>query len=480
MSVRVRFAPSPTGHLHIGGARTALYSYLFAKSKGGKCLLRIEDTDQERSKREYEEEQIQDLLWCGLKFDEGPHVGGDYGPYRQSERLDIYRDYAWKLVESGHAYPCFLSNEELDKLTQKAEEEKISPHAYHGQYRDLPLKEARKRIANKEDYVIRFKNPQKPYSFTDLVRGEVHFQEDMVGDFVILRSNGLPVYNFCCVIDDHLMKISHVIRAEEHLNNTVRQLMIYEAIKATPPEFAHVSLLIGEDRQKLSKRHGATSVKQYREQFYLPEAMMNYLCLLGWSHPEEKDIFALQDIAENFDLTRFSKSPALYDIQKLNFFNGQHLRALPDEEIVTLAEIAAGPEHCLAKQTKEWRLAFVALFKEKIQLIPELLEKVSGIFTVEPVNPVDPEYTEALAWETTPALRDYLANKLKEMNEGDIVTPELLGKWMETIKNDLKIKGKPLFMGTRAVLTGTTQGPDLKGLIALTPVSILQKRLGLS
>ena len=198
----------------------------------------------------------------------------------------------------------------MDKLTTKAEIEKIALHSYHGVYRDLPLDEAKKKINDGEEYVIRFKNPGKKWTFKDLVRGEVTFPEDMVGDFVIIRSNGMPVYNFCCVIDDHLMKITHVIRAEDHVNNTVRQLMVYDAIGADIPEFAHCSLLVGEDRQKLSKRHGATSVNQYKEEYYLPQALINYLCLLGWSHPEEKDIFDINELGEVFDLNRFSKSPA--------------------------------------------------------------------------------------------------------------------------------------------------------------------------
>lgn len=477
MTVRVRFAPSPTGYLHIGGARTALYSVLFARANSGQCLLRIEDTDLERSKREYEESQIQDLLWCGLRFDEGPHVGGEFGPYRQSERLETYKEYAWKFVEQGDAYPCFLTASELDELTAQAEREQKSPHTYHGKYRDYSLQESRKRIANGEDYVIRYRNPQKAYHFKDLVRGDVHFQEDMVGDFVILRSNGLPVYNFCCALDDYLMKITHVIRAEEHLNNTLRQLMIYESLKASPPEFAHVSLLIGEDRQKLSKRHGATSVAQYREQSYLPEALMNYLCLLGWSHPEEKDIFTLDEIAPLFDLTRFSKSPALYDIQKLNYFNEQHLRAKTAEKLRELLLKITPGDHVFAQQSESWQLRFIELYKDKIQLLPEFLEKTHEVFGLDPDK--TGEYEEAMSWETTPQIRHYISEQLSALAaEGrEFVSSEQIGAWMDHLKKELKIKGKPLFMGTRVVLTGATHGPDLKLLVELTPLEILRQRV---
>lgn len=476
MSVRVRFAPSPTGYLHIGGARTALYSYLYAKARGGRFVLRIEDTDLERSKREFEDSQIADLEWLGLVADESPQKPGEFGPYRQSERLEIYKEKAWELVNKGLAYPCFLTQEELDKLSAKAEAEKKAPHAYHGQYRDADLSESQKRIESGESYVIRFKNPQKPYAFNDLVRGEVSFQEDMVGDFVILRASGMPVYNFCCTVDDHLMQISHVIRAEEHLNNTLRQLMLYEAFVATPPEFAHVSLLVGEDRQKLSKRHGATSVSQYKEQHYMPEALVNYLSLLGWSHPEEKDIFELDEIIPLFDLSRFSKSSALYDVQKLNFFNEQHMRKLSDEDWLVKVEKALPSESVFHAQTSEWKMTFAQLYKEKIQLACEAQAKVEAVFQ-EQVSLEDEDLKEALSWETTPALFQYISDQVALVSEDQKIAVETLEDWMAHLKKELKIKGKPLFMGTRAVLTGQTHGPDLKLLVTLTPVRVLKARL---
>lgn len=473
MSVRVRFAPSPTGYLHIGGARTALYSYLFAKAKGGQFVLRVEDTDQERSKRGFEESQIADLKWLGLDYDEGPDKDGGFGPYRQSERLDIYKKYAWDLVEQGKAYPCFLSQDELDKLTAKAEAEKIALHSYHGEYRDFPLEEAKKKIDDGEEYVIRFKNPGKKWTFKDLVRGEVTFPEDMVGDFVIIRSNGMPVYNFCCVIDDHLMKISHVIRAEDHVNNTVRQLMVYDAIGADVPEFAHCSLLVGEDRQKLSKRHGATSVTQYKEEHYLPQALINYLCLLGWSHPEEKDIFDINQLGDVFDLNRFSKSPALYDIKKLNYFNEQHLRALPVEEQVSWFEKVIPTESAYYKQSDDWKKTFATLFVDKIQLVTEITEKLPLVF--EATVSGDEDYKDVLSWETTPSIAKYLEGELNALDT-DSPSIEKVGEWMDYLKKELKIKGKPLFMGTRVVLTGQNHGPDLKTLVSLTPKEVLIER----
>lgn len=475
MTVRVRFAPSPTGYLHIGGARTALYQYLYAKAKGGQYILRIEDTDLERSSRAFEESQIADLKWLGINHNEGPDIGGEYGPYRQSERLDIYNKIAWEFIEKGLAYPCFLTSEELEELTNKANDEKIAPHTYHGKYRDYDKNEAKKRIDSGEEFAIRFKNPGKKWTFTDHSRGEVTFPEDMVGDFVIIRSNKMPVYNYCCAVDDHLMKITHVIRAEEHLNNTVRQLMIYDAMGATPPEFCHVTLLVGEDRQKLSKRHGATSVTQYKEENYLPNAMTNYLCLLGWSHPDEADIFDVNELGDKFDINRFSKTSAMYDIKKLNFVNEQWLRKLSDEELANGISHALGNDGQFSSQTSEWKIKFSKIMKEKIQLFSDVKTHLPIFF--DPACEVeDPQYQEAVAWETTSQVKEYLKGEVSKLST-PFIAEELVDTWMNALKNDLKIKGKPLFMGVRVCLTGRAHGPDLKSVVSLTPIEIVKQRL---
>ena len=321
MSVRVRFAPSPTGHLHIGGARTALYNYLFARAHGGTCVLRIEDTDQERSLKEYEEEQISDLAWLGIAFDEGPNNPGEFGPYRQSERTEIYQERAHALLKDKKAYRCFCNAEELEKKKEIAQQKNLSPH-YDGTCKALSETQVEENLSSKKPFVIRFKVPGKEATIQDGIRGEIKFPADMVGDFVIQRSNGMPVYNFCCVVDDALMKITHVIRGEDHLNNTLRQQLVYEAFGYEVPVFVHCSLLIGEDRQKLSKRHGATSLQHYIKDDYQAEAINNYLVLLGWSHPEEKDVFTLEEIVPHFsDIKRFSKASAIYDMEKLKYIN---------------------------------------------------------------------------------------------------------------------------------------------------------------
>lgn len=479
MTVRVRFAPSPTGYLHIGGARTAMYNQLFAKAMGGKYILRIEDTDLDRSDRKFEEAQIEDLKWLGITHDEGPDVGGEYGPYRQSERLHIYKEWAQKLIDKGHAFHCFCTEEELNAKKEAAEKQNLPP-VYDGTCRKLSKEEAAKRVASGEQAVIRFHVQDKAYDFQDGVRGHVTFPQGMVGDFVIMRANGIPVYNFAVVVDDASMKITHVIRAEEHLNNTLRQLMLYEAFGVKPPEFSHVSLLIGEDRQKLSKRHGATSVRLYQEMNYLPMALLNYLCLLGWSHPDEKDVFNPHELGALFNLNRFTKASAIYDVNKLNYINGQHLRLMPLDQILIQSEKTIPMDHPFHKMDEEWKRQAVAVFKDKMNFFQDLAPLLDVLFTT--TKSEDAEYLEALGWETTPKIREYLRGEIEiALSQGKkFVSAEQVAIWSDHIKGELKIKGKQLFMGMRAVLTHQAHGSELKLIIPLTPIEILEKRIHLS
>ncbi len=474
MTVRVRFAPSPTGYLHVGGGRTALYNYLFAKAKGGTYILRVEDTDEARSTREFEDLQIADLKWLGVHHTEGPDVGGPYGPYRQSERKQIYLDHAHKLIEMNKAYHCFCTEEELEARKKDLPPDENGSYHYDGKCRGLSKDESNKRLAAGEKAVIRLKAPAKTYVLKDHVRGEVNFPEGMVGDFVIIRSGGLPVFNFCNVIDDWLMKITHVIRAEEHLSNTVRQLMVYEAFGATPPEYAHISLLIGKDRQKLSKRHGATSVNQYREETYLPAAMTNYLCQLGWSHPEEKDIFTMDEVAPLFSIDRFNKSPAIFDVEKLNFMNGQHLKKLPIETLLKQADQAVPKDHPYHKQSPEWKMECLNFYKDHILFFKELPESMKVLF--DDSFEMTPELTDIFSWETTPKIAEYLVGVVNNLTT-PFITAAQFDDWSNHIKNELKIKGKPLFMGMRAVLTAQGHGKELKFILPLTPSEILKKRV---
>lgn len=475
MTVRVRFAPSPTGYLHIGGARTALYNYFYAKKMQGTLVLRIEDTDLERSSREFETAQIQDLKWLGLQHDEGPDVGGPYGPYRQSERLDIYHRYAQQLIAEGKAYYCFCTDEELEQMKQKAMSEGRLPH-YEGKWRNPQwYAQASERVALGEKASIRFKVPLKSYVLQDIVRDRVVYPQEMVGDFVLIRSNGLPVYNYCCVVDDIEMKITHVIRGEDHLSNTVRQLMIYEALNAQVPAFAHLSLLIGKDRQKLSKRHGATSVNFYRELGYLPTAVINYLCLLGWSHPGDKDIFTPEDLCQVFTLDRLSKASAIYDPDKFLWVNGQHLRFLPLSEFQEQVESQLDPQHPYFQFEVSHRLKVLSYFQHHLQLSSEFADKVNEeIFRTAPVE--SDVLREILQREVTQRIQQFLKDYLEQFKDSFLIADQF-AQLMDAVKTQCAVKGKDLFMGVRVLLTGRDHGAELKDLIPLTPLKILKQRL---
>jgi glutamyl-tRNA synthetase len=475
MSVRVRFAPSPTGYLHIGGARTALYNYLYAKAVGGTFVLRIEDTDLERSSSEFEKLQIADLEWLGIIHDEGPDKPNPlYAPYRQTERLDIYAKYALQLVDKGLAFYDFCTDEELEASRNKAQAEGRDPH-YDGKWKNPEnFQEAKDRIAKGEKAAIRFLVPKKSFTLQDKVKGEVTYPIGMVGDFVIMRATGMPVYNFCCVVDDMLMDITHVIRGEDHLSNTVRQLMVYEALGAKLPVFAHVSLLIGNDRQKLSKRHGATSVNLYRNEHYLPEAMNNYLCLLGWSHPTEMDIFTKEDLKNVFSLDRFSPSPAIYDLVKFKYVNGQHLRKMSNESLIKLIQ-EANPTDIFLKQSPHWQQMAIELLKNYADFITDFSKLAQELILFETIEK-DEKLEEILKMETTPKIIEYVKSELDKISM-PYISEEILNQWMDNIKNVMGIKGKPLFMGVRATLTGKDHGPDLKLLIPLTPIEAIKKRI---
>ncbi len=476
MTVRVRFAPSPTGYLHIGGARTALYNYLFAKATGGTYVLRIEDTDVERSTKEYEEMVMEDLKWLGLTHVEGPDCPGNCGPYRQSERTAIYKKHAEELVDRGLAFYCFCTQEELEAKKKLVEEANGDPR-YDGTCHHITKEEARARIAKGEEAVIRFKAPEKEYVLQDKVRGTVTYPVGMVGDFVIIRSNGLPVYNYCCVVDDWLMSITHVIRAEDHLANTLRQLMLYEAFGVTPPVFAHVSLLVGHDRQKLSKRHGATSVHQYRKDGFLPQALNNYLCQLGWSHPEEKDIYSLDQLLEHFNLDRFNKAAATFDMAKLTWVNGQHLRLLSDDQILSMVQEVLPANHEFYQLDLPKQQQAIALYKEKCEFAKDYIAHLDDLFF--PDYQMTDDLKEIFSWETTPAIKTYLLSQVGEllMQGQSYLTEDQFNFWSEHIKKELKIKGKPLFMGMRGVLTGKAHGSDLKITSMITPLKIFKNRL---
>ena len=332
--VRVRFAPSPTGPFHIGGARSALFNYLLARKTGGKLILRIEDTDRERSTPESEENIKAALKWLGMDWDEGVDVGGPNGPYHQMERLDIYKKYTDKLLAEGKAYYCYCTDEELEEERQSLIKEGKMPR-YMGKCRHLTEEQIAKCKAEGRKPTVRFRVPaDQQILVRDMVRGDVVFDSNNIGDFVIVKSDGIPTYNYAVVIDDALMHITHVIRAEEHLSNTPRQCLVYDALGFKKPTFGHISLILGKDHTKMSKRHGATSVDQYRQLGYLPEAIINYLTMLGWDPGDDREIYTLEETVKLFELEQMSKKAAIYDTKKLTWMNGQYLSELPLEKIL--------------------------------------------------------------------------------------------------------------------------------------------------
>ena len=468
--VRVRFAPSPTGYLHVGGARTALFNWLYARKTGGKFVLRIEDTDEARSTVESVNGMLRDLKWLGLDWDEGPEFGegidpykqqkGEFGPYFQSQRLEIYQKIAHELMDKGIAYPCFCSDEVLEAKRKKAEEEHRSFH-YDGTCRCLSKEEAQKRIDAGEPYTIRVRVPQKDYALEDEVRGHVEWKAGTLGDFIILRSSGMPVYNFCVVVDDALMGITHVVRAEEHLTNTHRQLILYEALGKEPPKFSHASLILGPDKSKLSKRHGATSVGQYAEEGFLPEAMINFLALLGWNEGNDREIYSVQDLIEHFDLTKISKSPGVFDHEKLLWMNGQHLRAMPVEKLVPLVKPIlkkAMPDDPRLDDL-ETLTKLVSLIQVKMNLLTDAVEVTKTFLTA--AEPENEEAAAMISTDKSKALFQALTNEFEKcdwIREGYNAAIKAAGKAVGA-------KGKDLFMPIRIKITGSMHGPELVGIL---------------
>jgi len=477
VEVRTRFAPSPTGHLHIGGARTALFNYLFARRYGGKFILRIEDTDLERSSIESEKVIIESLRWLGIEWDEGVEVGGPHGPYRATERVDIYKKYVDVLFEKGYAYHCYCTEEELEVQRQQLLSKGQMPR-YLGKCRNLTEEQKRRFEQEGRKPTVRFKVPEGVKIVVhDLVRGDVEFMSDDIGDFVIVKSDGIPTYNFAVVIDDHLMKISHVIRGEEHLSNTPRQILIYNALGFELPQFAHVSLILGKDRTKMSKRHGSTWVEQYREQGYLKEGLINFLALLGWSPPEDKEIFEMEYLIENFSLDRVSKNPAIFDIDKLNYINSQHIKLKSLDELTQMCIpyfVEAGYiKEDEAKSKFEWLKKIVKSVYEGLDYLSQIKDKVDIFFNNE-IKIEDDDAKEVLKWEHVKHLIDVFENKIKEA--GDL-TPENIKALFKEIQKETGYKGKNLFMPIRVVLTGKTHGPELVEIIEIVGKENILKRL---
>lgn len=460
-TVRVRFAPSPTGPLHIGGARSALFNWLLARKYGGRMIVRIEDTDLERSSLESEENILDALNWLGIDWDEGIKKGGDHGPYRQTERLSIYTEAAQRLLDNGQAYHCYCTEEELEAEREICMAKGEMPR-YLGKCRDLTPEDRARLEAEGRKKVVRFRVPDNEnIVIDDLVRGTVVFESNGIGDFVIVKSDGIPTYNFAVVMDDALMKITHVVRGEEHLSNTPRQLLLYEALNIAPPAFAHVSLILGKDRSKMSKRHGATSIEAYKTKGYLPEALVNFLVLLGWSPVGEEEIFALDELVQQFSLDRVAKNPAVFDVDKLNWINGHYIRKCPVERLTDIAipflQEAGYVKEEITPETYEWLKMIVLSVQDRLACMAEIAGQVK-IYFDDMVKMEDEEAEAVLKDEDMPTVMAAFKQKVVEMEN---FTPENTKALLKSLTKELKLGGKKVYMPIRVALTGQTHGPEL-------------------
>jgi len=452
--MRVRFAPSPTGQLHVGNARTALFNWLLARGQGGTFILRIEDTDLERSTRESEQAILDDLRWMGLQWDEGVEVGGPHGAYRQTERMQTYVDHTGRLLREGKGYYCFCSPETLE-AHRKAQLAAGLPPKYAGTCRNLAPADAERRKAAGEKPVVRLKVPEgRNVTFNDIVRGEVTFHTDVIGDPVLVRSDGIPAYNFAVVVDDALMEVTHVIRGEDHISNTPRQVLLYEAFGYAPPAFAHLSLVMGPDHAPLSKRHGATSVKEFRDKGYLPEALVNYLALIGWSPGNNEELLPADELARRFRLENVSHAAGVFDEDKLAWANRHYLRLCASDRLARLAEpylrsrgFLTGEYAAPTQAWLEWVLPGVA---GSVDRLPQLADRIEAVFHWRaPAIPTEEEKTVA------PVLAEVLLDAPPLLNR------DLFRDAANRVKERTGLKGKALFHPIRTILTGAHDGPEL-------------------
>lgn len=460
MTVRVRFAPSPTGTLHVGGARTAIYNWAFARKNGGTFVLRIDDTDPERSTIENTEQILRSMRWLGLDWDEGPEVGGDHGPYFQTQRSENYAEALEQMKANGSAYPCFCSAEELASKREAARSTG-GAQGYDRTCRGLDPAEAAERIAAGEPHVWRLSVPldHGPVVVDDAVRGLTEFPIEAMDDFVLARSDGSPTYNFATVIDDADMEITHIIRGDDHLANTPRQILVFEALGRPVPQFAHLSMIWGADGKKLSKRHGATSVEAYDEMGYLPEALLNYLALLGWSLDGETTIVSAQTLQDNFSLDRISKNPAIFDAEKLEWMNGVYIRDMAPEELLDRMlpwlERAGLSDAADMEARKEWFLSLVPLVSERLKKLDEVAPMVAFLFG-------DIEVDESAREKVLG--KDGAGTSLEAASEALSACEWHAGaieEAMRTLPEKTGLKPKVIFQAIRVAVTGSTVSPPL-------------------
>jgi nondiscriminating glutamyl-tRNA synthetase len=468
MTTRARFAPSPTGDLHVGNARTALFNWLFAKKTEGTFILRIEDTDLARSEERFEDLILQNLRWLGMQWEEGPDIGGSLGPYRQSDRIELYQEKARDLINLGKGYHCFCSEQELSDQAEKAKQAGTA-WKYPGACRSLSETEVKTYLDIGRPAVIRLKVRSGQIRFRDIVHGEMEFSSDVISDPILIRSSGLPTYNYAVVVDDALMKITHVIRGDDHLSNTPKQVLIYEAFGWQLPAFAHLSTILGSDHTRLSKRHGVTSIQNFQEMGILPEALVNYLALLGWAPVEgQSEILPLEDLIQQFELERVSKSSAVFDINKLHWINRHYLRECDKDRLISLAIPflqKCGLVENVDSLTRIWIELLVEALLSGINQLNEIPERALRI--------TEFDGSEAVATEDVKQVLqgEGAISVIKEFSrEISLSHREIIKDWKEIIgavKARTRQKGKQLFHPIRVALTGNVSGPELDKLLPI-------------
>ena len=471
-TIRVRIAPSPTGNLHIGTTRTALFNYLYARHMGGRFVLRVEDTDQERSNDEYTQNILEGFKGLGLNWDEGPDVGGDFGPYAQSERTELYTAALNKLIESKQAYPCFCTPEEL-QIEREQAEKSGQTYVYSGKYRDLSAAEAAERIAKGEAHVYRLKVPSKAVVFNDLIRGNIEIHTDILGDFIIAKGLNRPIYNFAVVVDDLGMKITHVLRGEDHISNTPKQILIYEALNEPVPQFGHTAMILAPDRSKLSKRHGATAISDYLAEGYLPEGLINYLALLGWSAPEGSEILSLDELVSLFSLDKVGKSGSVFDTDKLKWVNAQWIKKLSGEQLYKTVLPFVASEFDLSTHSEEWLTEAFGLVQEKVSLLTEFKTQLDFFLVPELVYQADLVGKAFKMESATPVLKA-LEKALPDTDNWNV---EAVQETFAVLKSELDFKMKQIMWPIRAALSGRIFGPDLQKSIVLLGKEQVEKRI---
>ena len=471
MKVRTRFAPSPTGYIHIGNLRTAIFEYLLAKKYNGSFILRIEDTDQERQVDGAIEFIYKTLNLCGFKIDEGPMNDKGYGPYIQSERKEIYKKYALKLVEMGKAYYCFCTEDELEEMRKKAEMRK-KPFHYDGRCSRLSKEKIKENLANNVPYVIRQKMPKAGVTeVDDIVYGKVKIDNSILDDQILLKSDGFPTYNFANVIDDHLMEITHVIRGKEYLDQTAKYNLLYEAFGWEKPIYAHVAMVLGEDGNKLSKRNGDASFMDLYNVGYLPDAIVNYLCLLGWSPSINQEVFTLDELIKNFDENRISKSSSQYDIMKLRWFNAQYIKKMPDDEY--LEWVKQYFKRDVSNKSVDWINKLLLIYKNHLNYGEEINELTEHFF----IDKIELNTEAKEFMDSDPIIDDVIKSfrdEVLNINEWNI---ENINNAINNVKNNLGVKGKLLYMPIRIKASGFMHGPELADTLYLIGKDVIVERL---